>query len=561
MRIPCAVALAMAAAGPVGAAEIPATSAVDSVTVFPSGAEVRRVAKLSIPAGAHTIVLSELPQQALPGSIRVEGKATGRLEIGAVDSRRVVVPRAGADVARTERKRLEDEIERLKDQRVALTGTMQTAETQKTFINELARLPARPGPARGEGNAREDWPQIFTLIGSSMADIQRTIQDAQIKIREIDRRVAELEKELAGQAPPLVERTQVTVHVQAQAPIEAELAVRYQVPDASWTPYYDARLLTGAKNIAPRLTLTRRATIVQRTGEVWRDVALALSTTRPASSSAAPEIRPITVDFMPERPAVAESREESPRRRTLSAEAPPAPAAAPTDALGAAAKFEAASEQQTSVETAAFQAVYSVPSRVTVENTGEPKRVQIDESQLEPALLVRAVPKRDERAYLYAKLTLPKGMQYLPGAVSLFRDQTFVGTGRMPQLSGGEEHELGFGPDDAIRIRYNIAEEKRGETGLISSSRTDQRNYRITVKNLHEWPIGVTVLDQVPASLNQDIKVELLGRSAPTKRDVEDKRGVLAWEDKLGPDEERTIEFGYRITWPASKNIVFRPGN
>ena len=31
--------------------------------------------------------------------------------------------------------------------------------------------------------------------------------------------------------------------------------------------------------------------------------------------------------------------------------------------------------------------------------------------------------------------------------------------------------------------------------------------------------------------------------------------------DKLGPDDERTIEFGYRITWPASKNIIFRPGN
>ena len=67
-------------------------------------------------------------------------------------------------------------------------------------------------------------------------------------------------------------------------------------------------------------------------------------------------------------------------------------------------------------------------------------------------------------------------------------------------------------------------------------------------------------MDQVPASLNQDIKVELLGRTPPTKRDVDDKRGVLAWEDKLGPDDERVIEFGYRITWPASKNIVFRPG-
>ena len=197
---------------------------------------------------------------------------------------------------------------------------------------------------------------------------------------------------------------------------------------------------------------------------------------------------------------------------------------------------------------------------MTVENTGETKRVLIDEARLEPSLLVRAVPKREERAFLYAKVVLPKASVFLPGQISLFRDQTFVGTGRLPQLSGGDEHELGFGTDDAVRIRYAVADEKRGETGLISTSRTDQRNYRITVKNLHERPIAFTVLDQVPASLNQDIKVELIaGRAAPTRRDIDDKRGLLAWDDKLAPDEERVIEFGYRVTWPAAKDIIFRP--
>jgi uncharacterized protein (TIGR02231 family) len=562
MRILGAVVLTMAAAGPLSAAELPATSEVDAVTVFPSGAEVRRTAKLSIPAGAHSVVISELPQQAVPASIRVEGKATGRLEIGAVDSRRVLLPRAGADVAGTERKRIEDESERLKDQRATLSGTIQAAETQRTFVKELAQLPSRPGPARGEGNPKEDWPQILALIGTSMGQIERTVQEAQIKIREIDRRIAELEKQLAGQAPPLEERTQVTVHVQAQGPLEAELVVRYQVPSASWTPYYDARLVTGAKNTAPRLSLTRRATITQRTGEIWKDVALSLSTTRPTSSSAAPEIRPITVDFQPDRPAAGvASRDSEPlRRQTMVAAEPPPPAPTVQAEAAPAAKYDAAGEQQTTIETSGFQAIYAVPGRVTVDNTGDPKRVQIDETQLEPTLLARAVPKRDERAFLYAKLTLPKGMQILPGAVMLFRDQTFVGSGRLPQLAGGEDHELGFGADDAIRVRYSIAEEKRGETGLISSSRTDQRNYRITVRNLHEWPLGVTILDQIPASLNQDIKVELIGKSVPTKRDIDDKRGVLAWEDKLGPDDERVIEFGYRITWPGAKNIIFKPG-
>ena len=108
---------------------------------------------------------------------------------------------------------------------------------------------------------------------------------------------------------------------------------------------------------------------------------------------------------------------------------------------------------------------------------------------------------------------MARGTPILPGQVSLFRDGTFVGNGRLPLLAPGEEHELGFGVDDAVRVRHTIAEEKRAETGIITSSKTDTRNYRITVKNLHERAIPVTVIDQIPVSQNADIKIELIGKT------------------------------------------------
>jgi hypothetical protein len=112
-----------------------------------------------------------------------------------------------------------------------------------------------------------------------------------------------------------------------------------------------------------------------------------------------------------------------------------------------------------------------------------------------------------------------------------------------------------------VRVRYAIAEEKRGETGIISSSKTDTRSYRITAKNLHARPIQLTVLDQIPVSQNADIKVELIGKSVPSRRDVDDKRGVMAWDATLAPDEERVIEFGYRAAWPAAKNVTYGQGS
>ena len=209
------------------------------------------------------------------------------------------------------------------------------------------------------------------------------------------------------------------------------------------------------------------------------------------------------------------------------------------------------------VETAPFQAIFGVPGTVTVLTTGETKRVQIDEAQLEPALTVRVVPRIDPRAFLYAKVTLPKTTPYLPGPVSLFRDATFVGSGRLPQLAPGEEHELGFGSDDSIRVRHAVLDEKRGESGIITSSKTDQRNYRIAVKNHHPRAMTVAVLDQIPVSQNQDIKVELIAKAQPTRKDPDDKRGVMAWDIKLEPNEEKQVEFGYRVSWPADKRVRY----
>jgi uncharacterized protein (TIGR02231 family) len=539
------------------AADIKATSRIDTVTVYPAGAEIARTAKVKIERGDHTLLFADLPAEAVASSIRVEGKAVGKLEIGSVDTRSVSVPRADDAAAATERRRIEDAIEKLKDDRSALQAGVLAAETQKKLIENLTLLPSRPAPANAAQAPLPDWGQLFGLIGERTAEAQKTILVTQIKIREVERQIRDLEGKLASLAPTKLARTEVKVFVSADVALDADIVVRYQVRNASWTPFYDARLAVGTKAQAPKLQLVRRASIQQRTGEVWDNVALALSTARPAAGTAAPVLQPLTVDYEPEAPP-------RPTARTVAAP-PPAGGVEQDKAVfnlsKMASEAAAAQDRRATVEVQAFQAVYGIPGRVTVPDTGESKRVQIDDMQLDPALAVRTVPKREAKAYLYAKIVTARGTPLLPGQVSLFRDATFVGNGRLPLLAPGEEHELGFGIDDSIRVRHAIAEEKRGETGILTTSKTDDRSYRITVKNLHGRPIQLSVLDHVPVSQNAEIKVDLTGKTAPSRRDVDDKRGVLAWDFQLAPDEERVIEFGYRTTWPAAKKITYGQGS
>jgi uncharacterized protein (TIGR02231 family) len=556
MRFVLAAVCSIAFSATAFAAQVPAASTVDAVTVFVSGAEVTRIAKTHLDKGEHTIIVGDLPASAIPGSIRVEGRATGKLDIGSVDTARKFLEHAESQAADAQRKTLEDKIQALKDEKRTIGAQALAAKTQQKLITNLAQLPTRPAPQSEAASAPEDWTKVLALIAQATTDASKLALDAEQKTRDVDHQIDDAEKQLSALAPARTEQTEARIHVIAQSPLDVDLSVRYQVPDANWAPLYDARLLTGTKTEPPKISLDRRAAITQRTGEDWNGVAMQLSTARPSDGSTAPDIDTQSVDF--EQPAVPV------------AAAPPAPAlkarrvddmeASDARAVGGETDAPvAAQETIAQFQSAAFDATFDVPGRVTIATTGDPKRVLLATEQIEPTLGCRSVPKIDTNAYLYANIKLAKGVPLLPGLVYLFRDGTFVGNGNLPLLRPGEDHDIGFGVDDQVKVKHAVLEDKRGETGLISTSHVDSRNFQVNVKNMHERPIDITILDRVPVSQNDDIKVEMTGKASPTTQNVDDKRGVIAFQARLEPDEEKIFEYGYRVSWPAAKSIIYGP--
>jgi uncharacterized protein (TIGR02231 family) len=542
------------------AAQVPATSSVDGVTVFLSGAEVVRIAKVHLDKGEHTIVVSDLPPTATPGSIRVEGRATGKLDIGSVDTARKLLQRSESEAADAQRKSLEDKVQGLRDDRKSVEAQAQAAKTQQKLIANLAQLPTRSLSQSAPATSVDDWTKILGLITQGTTNAAKLALDAEQKTRDIDRQIQDSNKLLASLSPPRTEQTEVRIHVIAQSPLDVDLSLHYQVPDAYWAPLYDARLATGTKTEPPKLSIDRRATITQRSGEDWTNVSLQLSTARPSDGSAAPDIDTQLVDFEPEaKPVAAMPPPFAPESRLMAKRNPDAAQDEAAVAGGSVNTPVVAQEAVAQLTSAPFEATFAVPGRVSIAATGEPKRVLLSTEDSEPTLGCRSVPKTDTNAYLYAKVKVVKGSPLLPGTVYLFRDGTFVGTGSLPLLRAGEDHDLGFGVDDQVKVKHAVLEDKRGETGLISTSHVDSRNFQVNVKNMHERPIDVTILDRIPVAQNDDIKVEMTGRVTPTTQNVDDKRGVIAFQAKLEPDEEKILEYGYRVSWPAAKSIVYGP--
>ncbi|MCA1458312.1 mucoidy inhibitor MuiA family protein [Bradyrhizobium sp. BRP22] len=536
------------AALPARAADVDASSTVDAVTVYPDGASVTRLITLDLPSGDSTLVAKDFPLSLDPSSLRVEGEAGARLTIGAIDAR---PPRAAPPVNLPE---LDKRIEALKDERANLQGAIDAAKARRQFAARFAEAAPVGIGDKGEARPLSEWRAAFAGVSEEIAIADTTVREAERKQRDIDREIARLESDRAAKPPS---RLEVRIDLAAAAATTATLRVTYSVRNARWTPIYDARLDTGAKDRKPSLELVRRAEITQSTGEDWSNVALGVSTVRIARGGSAPELNSLLVQYPPPpRPlpmpgAVSELARPAPALRS-------APAAKAADAFD---QRERADEQQAVAEIGDFQATFKIPGRVSLGASEGAKSLRITSSVIAPELTIRSAPVLDPTAFLEASFKQAEDAPLLPGRVAIYRDGTFVGRGKIASAGKDEIVRLGFGADDKIKIERSVVRRNEGSAGLIvTTSKTDERSFKTSVRNGHDFPIRVAIEDQLPVSENEEIVVEMLPQTtAPTATNLRDRRGVLQWTFDAKPGELKDINFAWRIRWPKDKGVVMTP--
>ncbi|MCP3374285.1 mucoidy inhibitor MuiA family protein [Bradyrhizobium cajani] len=545
------VLVTMATAAPSWAADVDATSAIDAVTVYPDGATVTRVISLDLASGDSTLVARDFPLSLDPSSLRVEGEGGAKLTIGTIDAR---PPRAASPVNLPE---LDKRIEVLKDERSDLQGAIEAAVARRKFALRFAEVsPAGLGD-KGEARPITEWRAAFGAVGEEIATADTAIREATRKQREIDRQIAQLEAERSAKPPSKLE---VRIDVASAAATKATLRVTYAVRNARWVPLYDARLDTGAKDRKPQLELVRRAEVTQSTGEDWSNVTLGVSTVRIGRGGSAPELNSLVAQY-PQVPkpqalgAASDLARPAPAIRERSAQLMPlskAPEAEPR---------ERADEQQAIAEIGDFQATFRIPGRVSLGADEGAKSLRVASMTVLAELAVRAAPVMDPTAYLEASFKQTDDTTLLPGKVAIYRDGVFVGRGKITASAKDDIVRLGFGADDKVKIERAVLKRNEGSAGLlIATSKTDERSFKTTVRNGHDFPIKVAIEDQLPVSENEDIVVEMLpATTPPTASNIRDRRGVLEWSFDAKPGEIRDINFVWRIRWPKDKGMVIVP--
>jgi uncharacterized protein (TIGR02231 family) len=391
---------------------------------------------------------------------------------------------------------------------------------------------------------------LVDLVTTRLSGISKTIREAQLRQRDIDKLVADLQLKAEQLAPDERAHVQVTVHVAAAAQTAGKIKLSYRVQEASWMPFYDARMSLPTKDAGAKLNLVRRAEVLQSTGEVWDDVAMTLSTARPMGATAAPELGEVQIGAQ-------QSYSGRVDGETLALA--PAPILE-QDASRAKETNQVvdkpAIQREALMQVAGFNANYIIAGRVSVDNTGTAKKVRIGTDDFAAKLQAITVPRLDPTAYLTAAFTVKGDAPLLPGVVNLYRDGMFMGQGSLPLLSVGEDAKLGFGADDLIKVKRAEVKRNSADEGLLTTSHVQTLAWDISVTNLHETAIPITVIDRAPFSTQADVTVAALPNATPaTSVDFEKKRGVLAWEFDLEPKAEKAIKTGYKVTAPEAVNI------
>lgn len=511
-----------------------------AVTVYPYLATVHREATVTLPQGAHQIVLPDLPHTMDREYLRVSvmGATLGTTQFRKeavlpqpkADSADITAAKDGIEAAKTALRELDDQI-------AAAGLAASAAQTQIAFLSDLGKNQGLPADASSlQALAQMIGTQSLVAQQDALAAHQ-AVRDLELGRADLETALQEAKAALAALTPPPEKHAQLTLDVMAPAAGEVTIALEYLV-DADWLPTYDIHL--DGKD-APQLAIKRGAVVSQRSGENWQGVALTLSTLVPSGQTQPSQVYP--------------------RHLTLTDKEPPRAKLSRQLADSAESYADPVIEAPVVVEEAMGMTDFDGPgvrydfaTPVSIASGVDDTRVALDTLTFPARRFARAVPRSDQTAFLMAEFTNTTQEPLLPaGEVALFLDNTLIGQMNLGLIPAGDEAELPFGPIEDLRLSYTVLDQSEGDRGIISRSNAKTDRTRMDIQNIGTDDWQVEVRAAVPYTAQEDLQIDWSANPAPDQINIDDRRGILQWDLDVAAGATTSVTIEENLRWPEDK--------
>ncbi|KAF4603112.1 hypothetical protein EYR38_003517 [Pleurotus pulmonarius] len=499
------------------------TSEIVKVNLSPGRAEVTRIYRSVLKVGLNQLKISGLPTDIDCDSLRVEIQGTATIQDVSIRPLFPAMPDpAVMSMLEEEYQSMSNRVRRCRDASFFLENYLRKVEVRSS---DHAQLPT----------IMQTYEHESSKIDDRLAGLERELE--KLRLRRIDQA-----------QPTYPSQLTATINVFADNGGEAEIALVYAVPNASWQASYDIRINMQSKN-AP-FTIRYKAAIHQSTGENWDNIQLTLDTVNPIfgvevpslgscrltkaepvhptdnlseyypSYPAYPKHQPMVSQAIPpqeylrsripQRNAAfrcgtppcspSRSRSWSPHPRSVRSVTPPPPAIH-------APRYLTPSSPEPSF--GGIYAMYDVPGLTSIPNDAQDHNVTIAELKLGATLSWLVVPKVDLRAHLKAQVKNTSEYTLVAGPANVYIDGSFVAMRHIPTISPQEIFECSLGKETF-------------PTGPTNKTTTTAYSRQATIRNTKSIAIeDLKILDRIPVSGDSQIVVKLINPAlclpAPSK--------------------------------------------
>jgi len=532
-------------------------STLNEATVYSQGAQLHHKASYTIKAGITEISIEGISSYIDPKSLQV--KATGNVVI--IDSKYTLFyPQPEVKANEGIPAKIVKEMAQLTDSLELLGFDLKEIQDEIAIYKAAQNIISMNGAVRGSGK-----------VNDSINLLKQTVEYYTNKMNEINKKLLALEKKKKDKEK-VQQRLQVrydnlqnyqnqTYDAKKYAPIprvvitlsaaeaaSGKIAFSYLVSQAGWVPLYDIR----SDSQTGKISLTYKAQVFQNSGVDWDNIKLNISTNNPYANKTKPELNPWYIDYYAYKRKM-ELEEISVRGARAIPQAAFNQGFMLDDAKDKNLEEKPAlgADQFTTVVHQLIAAEFKIDLPYSIKSNNEKNLVLIKNSDLNTTFKYYSVPKVDPGVYLVAQMTKLDELQLVPASANIFFDGSYIGETYLDPTSMDDTLNLSLGKDPNIVVKRTLLKQKSKDK-VVQDKRERTFSYQIEVQNNKSSTIQLIIQDQVPMTTNNDITIELLEKDSARELPG---NGILEWEYKLKPGENKKLEFSFKVKHPKDQQI------
>jgi uncharacterized protein (TIGR02231 family) len=187
---------------------------------------------------------------------------------------------------------------------------------------------------------------------------------------------------------------------------------------------------------------------------------------------------------------------------------------------------------------------YHIRTPTDIPSDGTPHKTTIAILTLSAKLDYFTIPKIAPEVHLRATITNTSEYTLLPGVISIFHGEDFIGKTQLALIAANEDFKVQLGIEERIKVERKLLNREVSKR-FMGIGRRISYAYEIKVTNLLATVAKVTVCDQLPVSRHENILVQI-GELLPMPQAMTELN-LLTWTREIAAQANETLRFNFMV--------------